>query len=113
MNIAINVLVAVLGLLAIASGSSKLMLMQQEVEFFGAYGFTNLMLVLYGVAQVIGGVLLIIPKTRIYGAAIVAVTFLVSAVVLVLAGNFTVAIITVVATLLLGVIIRHTQKRLN
>ena len=47
------------------------MLMPQDVEFFGKYGFTNPILIAYGAAQVIGGILLIIQKARFVGAVIV------------------------------------------
>jgi len=111
MNIILNVFVAILALLALSSGATKIMLMQNEVDFFGAYGFTNPVLIAYGIVQVIGGILLIVPKSRMYGAAIVAITFLVSAVVLALAGNIPVAIATLAATLVLGVILNQTYKK--
>ena len=111
MNIVLNVFVAILALLALSSGTTKIMLMQREVEFFGAYGFTNPILIAYGVAQVVGAVLLIVRKTRVYGAAIVGITFLISAFVLFLAGNAPVGIITLVATLVLGLILKHYLKK--
>lgn len=89
------------------------MLMQQDVEFFGKYGFTNSILVTYGVIQLIGGILLISPKTRILGAILVAITFLISLVVLVMAGNIPVAIITLVCVALLGLIIKQTFDKQN
>lgn len=111
MNIVVNVFVAILALLALSSGVTKIMLMQREVEFFGAYGFTNTILIAYGVAQVVGGVLLIVRKTRVYGAAITGITFLISAFVLFLAGNVPVMIITLAATLVLGLILKYSLKK--
>jgi len=105
MNIFLKVILTILVFLAISSGVTKILLMPQDVEFFGNYGFTNSMLIAYGVAQLIGGILLIIQKTRIYGAVIVAITFLISAVVLILAGNILFTIITIVAIIMLGMII--------
>jgi hypothetical protein len=35
------------------------MLMQQDVESIGAYGFTNPILIAYGVVQLLGGILLV------------------------------------------------------
>lgn len=106
MKIAIAVLLAILCLLAVSSGMTKILLMQQEVEFFGRYGFSNPMLVAFGAAQLIGGVLLPFRKTRFTGAAIVASTFLVSLVILVMDGNIPVSVITAIATLLLVVVMK-------
>ena len=108
MKIFLNVILAILVALAVSSGVTKIMLMDQDVEFFGSYGFTNPILIAYGAVQLIGGVLLVLPKTRIIGALVVAVTFLVSAVVLVMAGNVPVAIITLICIALLGVIIKQS-----
>lgn len=106
MKIIYSILLAILTLLAVSSGITKILLMQREVEFFGQYGFSNPMLIAFGAAQLIGGVLLPIKKTRIAGAAIVASTFLVSLVILLMDGNLPVSIITAVATLSLFVVIK-------
>ena len=98
----------ILVLLAILSGITKIMLTQQDVEFFAQFGFTNPMLIGLGVTQLIGGILLILPKTRIAGALVVAITFLISFIALVMAGNVAVAVITLVFIALLGLIIRQT-----
>lgn len=81
--------------------------MQQDVEFFGEYGFTDPFLIAFGAAQLIGGILLIIQKTRLLGATIVAVTFLISAVLLIMAGNIPFTIFTFVALFMLGLIVRQ------
>ena len=101
MKIFYYVVLALLVFLAISSGIPKVMLMEQDVEFFSQYGFTNSILIAFGVAHIVGGVLLAIPKTREVGAIIVGVLFLISAVVLILSGNIAVAIVTGVAIVLL------------
>ena len=62
MNIFIKAVLVILVLLAISSGITKIFLMPQDVEFFGKYGFTNPILIVYGAVQIIGGVLLILKK---------------------------------------------------
>ena len=47
-------------------------------------------------------------KTRFAGAAIVAITFLVSLVLLLLEGSIAVSIVTLVATLLLGMVMKQS-----
>lgn len=61
----LKVILTILVFLAISSGVTKIMLMPQDVEFFGNYGFTNSILIAYGVAQLIGGILLIHSKNKI------------------------------------------------
>lgn len=108
MKVFLNVILAILAFLAISSGFTKIMLMQQDVEFFGKYGFTNSILITYGVIQLLGGILLVLPKTRIVGSLVVAITFLISVVVLVMAGNILLAVITLIFVALLGLIIKQS-----
>lgn len=75
---------------------------------FGQYGFSNPILIAFGVTQLAGGILLAWPKHRVTGAVVVAVTFLVSAVILVLAGNMPLAGITMLFVLLLGFIAKKS-----
>ena len=111
MKIFHKVILVILVFLAVSSGITKMLLMQQDVAFFGKYGFTNSILIAYGAAQLLGGVLLVLPKSRVIGAALVAITFLISAVVLAMDGNTPVTIITLVCVLLLGFIIKHALNK--
>ncbi len=99
----------ILVFLAVSSGITKVLLMPHELEFFGKYGFTNPILITYGAFQLVGGVLLVIPKARITGAVVVAITFLISAVFLAKSGNIPVTIITLIAILLLGFVVKRTM----
>ena len=113
MKVFMIILLAALTLLALASGISKILLVPRDVEFFGAYGFTDTTLILFGLVQVAGGILLIIPKTRIVGAALVGITFLISAFLLVLAGDIPAAVVTVLAIVGLGLIVKKAIKPNN
>jgi len=113
MKIFINVVLAILVFLAVSVGVTKIMLMQQDVEFFGKYGFTNTILITYGVVQLLGGILLAFPKTRIIGAILVAITFLISAIVLVMEDNIPVTIVTLVFVLLSGFIIKQSLNKVT
>ncbi|MGB5334995.1 MAG: hypothetical protein WBN07_05215 [Woeseiaceae bacterium] len=96
--------------LAILSGVTKITLMQQDVEFFGKYGFSDPMLIAFGATQLIGGILMPFRKTRFSGAAIVAITFLASLVLLLLDGNISVSIVTLVMTLLLAMVMKQSWR---
>ena len=110
MNMATAIILVILVVLAASSGAAKIALLQQEVEFFGKYGFTTPVLIAFGAIQLLGGVLLALKKTRFFGAAIVGGTFLVSLVLLVLEGDIPVSIITLFATLMLGIVMKQNWK---
>lgn len=99
-------MLAVLTILAVASGLAKIALTQNDVDFFGRYGFSTPMLIAFGAAQLIGGILMPWKKTRFAGATVVAVTFLVSLAILLIDGNVPVSIVTAIATLLLFVVMK-------
>ena len=109
-KILFTIILAILIFLAVSSGVTKVALMQQDVEFFGKYGFSNPILIIYGLVQILGGIMLMLKKTRFVGAAIVAITFLISLVVLLMEGNIPVSIVTVIATILLGVIMIQSWR---
>ena len=104
------VVLAALSLLAVASGLAKILLTEQEVEFFGKYGFSESMLMAYGVVQLLGGALIPFRATRLFGAAAVAVTFLISLVILLIDGNIPMSIVTAVVTLLLAFVILRSRQ---
>ena len=115
MNILTTVNLVILVFLATSSGITKVILMPQDVEFYGNYGFTNPILILFGASQLIGGVMLIIKKTRFAGAVLVAITFAISTVVLIMAQKTGFTIVTVITLLMLGVVMKQSiaEKRLN
>ena len=106
MKIAYYILLAVLTALAVASGVAKIALTPNDVEFFGRYGFSDPMLIAFGAVQLTGGVLLPWKTTRFLGSAVVALTFLVSLVILIVDGNVPVSIVTAIATVLLFVVMK-------
>jgi predicted MFS family arabinose efflux permease len=112
MKIASTLIVVVLIFLAVFSGIAKIALFQEDVEFFSRYGFSNPMLMAFGATQVLGGILLPFRKTRFFGAAVVAVTFLVSFVLLLMDGKVSMSIVAAVATLLLALIMKRSWRPL-
>lgn len=71
-------LLAVLILLSLCTGITKLIRLPAEMELFARAGFSDGMTVLFGVVQVLGGLLLLATKTRRAGALIMAVTFVIA-----------------------------------
>ncbi len=105
--------IAILTFLAVSSGITKVMLMQQDIDFFSQYGFSNPMLIFYGAVQIVGGILLPFKKTRFVGAAVVALTFVISLVILLMEGNIPVSIVTLISTVLLGFIMVRNRRATN
>ena len=97
----------IIAFLASSSGVAKIMLMEQEVGFFGEFGFTDTGLMVFGIAQVLGGLFMLIGKVRLLGTLVVALSFVVSAVVLLLAGNFVVFLATMALIVLAAWIMKN------
>ena len=110
MKIFLNIALVILVFLAVSSGLTKIMLLEQEVEFFSEYGFNHSILMLFGIVQLVGGILLVLLKTRMVGAIVVAITFLISAVMLILAQSWLITAITFISLVMLGMIIRDCSK---
>ena len=96
-----RLILAALVFLSGSSGFAKLLLVQQDVDFFGKYGINTSGVLFFGAAQLAGAVMLVFPKTRLSGVALVAITFLISVALLVLDGNVPFAVFTAIALLLL------------
>ena len=99
-----------LACLAFVSGVAKVLLLEVDVEFYSNFGFTSAMLIAFGVVQLVGGVMLLMPKTQKLGAAFIAVTFAISTALLVKAENWPVTGITGIALILLLLVIFRTPK---
>lgn len=104
MKIVVTIVSVLIGLLSIAAGGAKIALIPEEVEFLNQFGFTPVLTVVFGIAQVLGGLLLLIPKTRFYGALIAAVAFACSAALLLVAGNLVFAAVSLVPVIFAGLI---------
>ena len=110
MKIFFYAVLIILALLAIASGTTKILLMPKEVAFFGKQGFSNMALIAFGLVQLVGGVLIVMSKTRIVGALLIAITFSISAVLLILSGNMPIALVTLLFVGFLGFVVKYSAQ---
>lgn len=78
MKIVRTVLLVLLILLSIATGMVKVFGFEEDIEIFANMGFSFTATVIFGIIQVIGGILLIFPQTRKYGAWVMIVTFIIA-----------------------------------
>ncbi len=111
MKLAIKVLAFLIALLGIAAGSAKITLVPEEVTFLNQFGLSNTMIISFGVLQVLGGILLLMPKTRLYGAIISAIGFAVSVILLFGAGKTIMALISLIPFSLTGFIAYQSFPR--
>ncbi len=100
MKIAKTIVAVLVGLLSLAAGAAKIAQVPEEVAFLGQFGFGATLIVAFGVLQAVGGLLMIIPKTRFYGALLAAAGFAISVVLLLLAGNLPFAGVSIVPVVL-------------
>lgn len=87
MKIAITILTVLIGLLSIAAGAAKIALVPEEVSFLSQFGFNSGLTIAFGVTQVLGGLLLVVPATRFFGALVSGLAFALSTVLLFADGN--------------------------
>ena len=103
-------IVAVIALLSIAAGLAKVMQTQQEMEFLQGLGLSSIMIVVFGLFQIVGGILMAPKKTRMPGVIVVALAFVVSTVLIFMGGNNAFGLISVIPIALAAVIIYQTAR---
>ena len=82
----------------------------QEMEFLQSAGLGPAQIMLFGLLQVAGAVLLVPKKTRFAGALLAAAAFAVSAVLIFLQGNMAFGLISLLPVALAGLIAYQAAK---
>jgi hypothetical protein len=88
------ILVAIIALLSIAAGAAKIFQSPEEVQFLEGFGFSQKLILIYGLVQVIGGILLAIPKTLKVGSIITIFAFTLASILIALSGNYVFSLIS-------------------
>ncbi len=84
----VNILIiSVVALLSIAAGLAKVMQTEQEMEFLQSFGLNSVLIIAFGMVQIVGGVLLVPSKTRMFGAVLATSAFIVSTILIFVGGN--------------------------
>ena len=110
MKIVNLLIVAVIALLSIAAGFAKVMQAEPEMEFLLGLGLGPVLIFVFGLVQIVGGVLLVVPKTRMPGAILVGLAFVVSSALIFVSGDLAFGLISIIAVALAGLIIYQTAK---
>jgi len=105
MTVLRRALLVVVGLLSVASGGAKVMLMPQELEFFGSIGLSHLGIILFGACQLGGAALLSFERTGLVGAVVLAATFVLSSAMIIMNGSPAFGLFSLFPVVLLGIIV--------
>ena len=105
MKIVNILLVAVIVLVSIAAGAAKVMQTPQEMEFLQGLGLSTTLIVVFGLVQITGGVLLVPRKTRMFGAVLATAALVVSTVLIFVGGNLAFGLFSIVPVALAAVVI--------
>ena len=107
----INILIIVIiALLSIAAGLAKVMQAPQEMEFLQSVGLSKIIIFIFGLVQIAGGILLAPKKTRMFGAVLAASAFVVSTVLIFIGGNLGFGMFSILPITLAGVVIYQTAR---
>ena len=87
-NVVIKILSILLALVFLAAGGSKLTGTEMHVESFESWGYPGRFVYVTGLIEVVGALLLLFPKTRLYGGAIIICVMLGAIVTHVMASEF-------------------------
>ena len=104
MKIVHILIVAAIAILSVAAGLAKVLQSQHEIEFLQGLGLSIFVIMVFGLLQIIGGVLMAPKKTRMPGAVLVTLGFVVSTVLIFMGGNVTFGLISVIPAALAGMI---------
>lgn len=94
-----------LALLSVAAGIPKIMQMPQELGFLSSIGLTGIGVSVLGAAQLAGGIMLLLSRTRLAGAVLAGLSLLISSVAIFASGNSTFAMVSLVPFLVAVVLI--------
>lgn len=103
-------MVGIIALLSVAAGVAKVMQTPEEMQFLQSVGLSTLMIMAFGAVQIFAGVLLVPEKSRIYGATLAALAFLLSTVLIVISGNLLFAAVSAIPVLLAAFVIYQNSR---
>ena len=116
MKIVRIILVIIIALLSLSAGAAKLMKVPQEVIFFESLGINLNMMWALGFFQVLAGVLIFVSKFRKIGAIFAALTFIISAIMILMTGQLgfgLFSLLPVILALYIAITSQNTQKVKN
>ena len=105
-SLAIRFLAILFGAFFVMAGLPKVATLGAAVQMFVAWGFPMWFMVAVGVAEVAGGIMLIVPQTRTYGAALLSLIMLGAVGTHIAQGEFLSSMVPLVLVLGLAALVR-------
>ena len=81
MKVLLKVILVLLILLSISTGIVKLAKMEEEMILFRNAGWDDLLIIIFGAVQFLGGFMLLPYKTRKNGALLMSITYVIATIV--------------------------------
>jgi uncharacterized membrane protein YphA (DoxX/SURF4 family) len=97
-------------LLSISAGIAKVTLSPQGVEFIQWIGLSETLVFVFGIAQIIFGLLIISKKLRKLGAILASVMFSLSTIIVFVNEQYVIGAFSILPIILTGFIIRESEK---
>lgn len=110
MKILSYLIITIVALLSIAAGLAKVMQTPQEMEFLQGAGLSPGLIIVFGLVQILGGLLLIPRKTRRVGAVIAASAFVASTALILMGGNLAFGLISLLPIALAGIVVYQSAR---
>ena len=96
-------------LLALAAGGAKIMKLPDELQFFQQLGLGETGLVVFGIIQLVSGILMVMAKLRVLAAATLCFTFIISSVAILISGNIAFAVFSLLPIVMTGFVIKFAN----
>ena len=107
------VLIAIVALLSGAAGAAKVFAVPEEVQFLSGFGLNSIMIMLYGLIQIVGALFLFPAKLRLVGVYIVIAGFALSSIFIFASGNISFGLISIVPIIMASVIaVKITKNKI-
>ena len=103
-------IISIITLLSIAAGLAKVMQTEQEMVFLQSFGLSSVLIIAFGMVQIVGGVLLVPSKTRMIGAVIATSAFVASTILIFIGGNLVFGLLSTIPIALTCVIVYQAER---
>lgn len=109
-HIIVTVVTYVLAMLSAAAGIPKILQMPQELGFLQHIGFSAIAVSILGIVQLAGGLLLLWKRSRLPGAVLAGLAFLVSSLAIFSGGNTKFGLVSLIPVAVSVVVIYSTSR---
>jgi len=107
-----KIILGIVALLSVAAGIAKVMKVPQEVTFFESLGIDLFFMIALGALQLLAGLIILVPRFRVIGATIAAISFSISVAMIWMTGQTGFAMVSVLPVAL-AIYVIHAESLQN